>query len=289
MFSAPDNCGVSHIDMETADEALNEDEVRAKAGKKARRAKTVLREYAEAVAVAIVLAFFIRAFVVQAFVVPSGSMKDTLLVGDYVVVNKFIYRFTSPSRGDVVVFKHPLQDNETSVGKWVKETFELVVYRKRVVRRDYVKRVIGVPGDIVMGRSGGVYVNGEPLASECSSGKVVEFGPYKVPEDSYFVLGDNRDVSRDSRDWGYVPRRLIKGKVLIVYWSQIPGECPEHRSAVSPVDPSDSDTETSGSDAETYVCEGGGETLRDYEDVRVAPWYAFWRKIRWSRVGRIVH
>lgn len=260
---------------------MNENGVQAQTGKKAKRAKTVLREYAEAVAVAIVLAFFIRAFVIQAFVVPSGSMKDTLLVGDYVVVNKFIYRFTSPSRGDVVVFKHPLQDNEITVGKRIKETFELVVYRKRVVRHDYVKRVIGVPGDIVMGRSGSVYVNGEPLTDEYGGGEVSEFGPYKVPDDSYFVLGDNRDASRDSRDWGYVPRRLIKGKALIVYWSQIPGECPEHWSAVSAVGPSDAD-------GEAYVCDGGGETLRDYEDVRAAPWYAFWRKVRWSRVGRII-
>lgn len=282
MLSVPNNDDVSHNNMETTDEALNENEVQAQTGKKAKRAKTVLREYAEAVAVAIVLAFFIRAFVIQAFVVPSGSMKDTLLVGDYVVVNKYIYRFTSPSRGDVVVFKHPLQDNEITVGKWVKETFELVVYRKRVVRHDYVKRVIGVPGDIVMGRSGSVYVNGGPLTDEYGGGTAGEFGPYKVPEDSYFVLGDNRDASRDSRDWGYVPRRLIKGKALIVYWSQIPGECPEHRSAVSAVGPSDADGE------EAYMCDGGGETLRDYEDVRAAHWYAFWRKTRWSRVGRII-
>jgi len=264
--------------METADETLNEDEVKARAGKEARRAKTVLLEYAEAIAVAIVLAFFIRAFVVQAFVVPSGSMKDTLLVGDYVVVNKFIYRFTPPSPGDVVVFKHPLQDNEISIGKWIKETFELVVYRKRVVRHDYVKRVVGVPGDVVMARGGGIYLNGEPLTDEYGKGEAGEFGPYKVPDDSYFVLGDNRDASRDSRDWGYVPRRLIKGKALVVYWSWIPGGCPEHRSAVSPSD----------AGGGTYACDGGGETLRDYEDVRVAPWYAFWERVRWSRVGRII-
>ncbi|UCE27330.1 MAG: signal peptidase I [Candidatus Coatesbacteria bacterium] len=264
--------------MEAPDGTLDEREVEARTGNKAKRAKTVLREYAEAIAVAILLAFFIRAFVIQAFVVPSGSMKDTLLVGDYVVVNKFIYRFTSPSRGDVVVFKHPLQDNEITVGKWVKETFELVVYRRRVVRHDYVKRVVGVPGDIVMGRGGSVYVNGEPLADGQGKGGVGEFGPYKVPEDSYFVLGDNRDASRDSRDWGYVPRRLIKGKALIVYWSRIPGECPEHRSSVALPD----------ADEGAYVCEGGGETLRDYEDVRAAPWYAFWKRIRWSRLGRII-
>lgn len=260
--------------------------------KQRKRVKTVLREYAEAVAIAIVLAFFVRAFVVQAFVVPSGSMKDTLLVGDYILVNKFIYRFTTPSRGDIVVFKYPHQDNEITVGKWIKETVELVVYRKRVVRRDYVKRVIGVPGDIVMGRRGIVYVNGEPLEEKYATAIVGEFGPFKVPEDSYFVVGDNREASRDSRDWGYVPRRLVKGKATAVYWSRVPDECPEHKAKISPVDPrtarefaADGELPDEG---EAYVCEGGGEILRDYEDVRVAPWYAFWERVRWSRIGRLI-
>jgi signal peptidase I len=277
---------------ETGSKNLNDKTTESGSTKPRASAKTVLREYAEAVAVALVLAFFIRAFVVQAFVVPSGSMKDTLLVGDYILVNKFIYRFTSPSRGDVIVFKYPLQDNEISVGKWIRETFELIVYRKRVARHDYVKRVVGVPGDILMGRDGIVHVNGEPVREEYSLGSVAKFGPYKVPEDNYFVMGDNREVSRDSRDWGYVPRRLIKGKALIIYWSRIPGECPEHRLGVKPVDPRTL-TESATADkpvgeGRVYVCEGGGELLRDYDDVRVAPWYAFWARVRWSRIGRVI-
>jgi signal peptidase I len=257
-----------------------------------KRTRTVLVEYAEAVAVALILAFFIRAYVIQAFVVPSGSMKDTLLVGDYVLVNKFIYRFRSPSRGDVIVFKYPLQNNDVTFGEWVKETFELVIYRKHVVRRDYVKRVIGVPGDIVMGKGGTVYVNGEVVRNGNSSSPVGEFGPFKVPDDSYFVMGDNRSESRDSRDWGYVPGRFVRGKVLLIYWSRIPDECPQHRAPVSVVKPDDAVELTNGVEIDRsgklYLCEGGGELLRDYEDVRKAPWYAFWARVRWNRIGKVV-
>lgn len=277
---------------DTGSKNLHEEKKARDSTKPRANAKTVLREYAEAVAVALVLAFFIRAFVIQAFVVPSGSMKDTLLVGDYILVNKFIYRFTLPSRGDVIVFKYPLQDNDMSPGKWIRETFELIVYRKKVARHDYVKRVVGIPGDILMGRDGIVYVNGEPVKEEYSSGTVAEFGPYKIPEDKYFVMGDNRDVSRDSRDWGYVPGRLIKGKALIIYWSRIPGGCPEHQLGVTPVDPRTlkeaATVDKPVGEGRVYVCEGGGELLRDYEDVRVAPWYAFWASVRWSRIGRVI-
>jgi signal peptidase I len=254
--------------------------------------KTVLLEYAEAVAVALILAFFIRAYVIQAFVVPSGSMKDTLLVGDYVIVNKFIYRFKSPSRGDVIVFKYPLQDNDVTFRKWMEETFELVVYRKRVVRRDYVKRVVGIPGDVVMGDGGAVYVNGEILDGKYLMSPVGEFGPFKVPDNNYFVIGDNVSESRDSRDWGYVPRRLIKGKALIIYWSRSPDECPQHRADISVVNSSNAVEFQTGSGVDgsekIYICEGGGELLRDYEDVRKAPWYAFWARIRWSRIAMII-
>jgi signal peptidase I len=277
--------------IDSTDEPTSDDEGTGKANTP-RRTRTVLVEYAEAVAVALVLAFFIRAYVIQAFVVPSGSMKDTLLVGDYVLVNKFIYRFGSPSRGDVIVFKYPLQDNDVTFGKWVKETFELVVYRKRVVRRDYVKRVVGIPGDIVMGDGGTVYVNGEIMGDGYSSSPVGEFGPFKVPDDSYFVMGDNRSESRDSRDWGYVPGRFVKGKVLVIYWSRVPDECPQHRAPVSVVNPNDAVELINGREIDAsgklYVCEGGGELLRDYEDVRKAPWYAFWAHVRWNRIGKVV-
>jgi signal peptidase I len=245
------------------------------------------RDYAEAILIAVVVAFVLRAFVVQAFKIPSGSMKRTLLVGDYVVVEKVSYRFRAPGRGDVVVFKYPHQDNEMTVGKWFCETYELIVHRRRVPRRDYVKRVIGVPGDVVLGKGTYVYVNGQPLREpylyEAAS---YEFGPFKVPPDAYFVMGDDRAESRDSRYWGFVPRDLIKGRAALVYWSWCPDYCPKHRAHVSRLYRTRL-AGTEGGEEPTrpeYICDAGGEILVDGEDVRLTKWYEFWRHVRWGRV-----
>ncbi len=249
--------------------------------------KPAALDYAEAILIAVAVAFVLRAFVVQAFRIPSGSMKRTLLVGDYVVVEKVSYHFRPPARGDVVVFKYPHQDNEMTVGKWFRETYDLVVHRRRVPRRDYVKRVVGVPGDVVLGKGERVYVNGRPLREpyvyETTS---YDFGPFKVPPDSYFVMGDNRAESRDSRYWGFVPRRLIKGRVALVYWSHIPGYCPKHRSNVSRLYRAHLAGTEGGPGAERpeYICDAGGEILIDGEDVRQTEWYQFWRHVRWRRI-----
>jgi len=256
------------------------------------RPKSFARDYAEAILVAVVVAFALRAFVVQAFRIPSGSMKLTLLVGDYVVVEKASFRFRDPRRGDVVVFKYPHQDNDLTVGKWFRETYELIVHRRRVPRRDYVKRVVGTPGEVVEGRAGAVYVNGVRLREPYTRGRPTDdFGPYKVPPEAYFVLGDNRTESRDSRHWGFVPRRLLRGRAAAIYWSRIPSNCPKHRSAVTPLyrvrlagkgkaPPED----VRG----RFLCDAGGETLLDGEDVRLTKWYEIWRHVRWGRVGRRV-
>jgi len=249
--------------------------------------KSAGREYAEAILIAVVVAFLLRAFVVQAFKIPSGSMKRTLLVGDYVVVEKVGYRFREPSRGDVIVFKYPHQDNELTVGKWFRETYELVVHRRRVPRRDYVKRIIGVPGDVVMGKGGRVYVNGERLSEPYVHGPAAdEFGPFKAPAESYFVMGDYRAESRDSRYWGFVPRRLIKGRAAFIYWSWSPAFCPIHRSRVSRLYRTRlAGTEGSAAPRRTeYICDAGGEILVDGEDVRLSKWYEFWRHVRWGRI-----
>jgi signal peptidase I len=244
-------------------------------------------DYAEAILIAVAVAFALRAFVVQAFRIPSGSMKRTLLVGDYVVVEKVSYRFRAPARSDVVVFKYPHQDNEMTIGKFFRETYELVVHRRRVPRRDYVKRVVGVPGDVVLGKGKHVYVNGRPLREpylyEAAS---YDFGPFKVPPDSYFVMGDNRAESRDSRYWGFVPRRLIRGRAALVYWSHIPGYCPKHRSNVSRLYRTRLAGTQGGPRPERpeYICDAGGEILIDGEDVRLTKWYQFWRHVRWRRI-----
>jgi signal peptidase I len=165
--------------------------------------KSVFREYAEALVIAIVLALIIRMFIVEAFKIPSGSMIPTLLVGDHLLVNKFIYKFREPKRRDIIVFKYP---DEPS--------------------RNFIKRIIAVGGDTVEVRNKELYVNGVKQnesyvrhLKESTPGD--NFGPVTVPSGSYFMMGDNRDSSLDSRFWKnrFVSRRAIVGKAFIIYWS----------------------------------------------------------------------
>ncbi|GMQ79768.1 MAG: signal peptidase I [Thermodesulfobacteriota bacterium] len=181
--------------------------------------KSGLRENIEAILVAVVLALFIRTFVIQAFKIPSGSMKQTLLVGDHILVNKFIYGvkvpflqttivpITNPKHGDIVVFKFPEDPS-----------------------KDFIKRVIGVAGDVIEVRDKQIYVNSKLLNHDfgihtdsyifpSSVQPRDNFGPVVVPEKSLFVMGDNRDQSYDSRFWGFVDMKAVKGKALIIYWS----------------------------------------------------------------------
>ncbi|HEX9911292.1 MAG TPA: signal peptidase I [Desulfatiglandales bacterium] len=176
--------------------------------------KSTIREYAEAAAIAILLALFIRAFVVQAFKIPSGSMEPTLLVGDHILVNKFLYGIkipylqstlipiSEPGRGDIIVFIYP-EDKS----------------------KDFIKRVIGTPGDKIQMQGRQIFVNGQPFDDkygyydEKAGTSNRSFGPVVVPRDQYFVMGDNRDHSLDSRFWGFVPSTAVKGKAFIIYWS----------------------------------------------------------------------
>ena len=174
--------------------------------------KGVIREYAEAIVIAVVLALFIRTFVVQAFKIPSGSMKPTLLVGDHILVNKFLYgikipftdnyliSLSRPKRGDVIVFKYPLD-----------------------TKKDYIKRVVGLPGDRIEFSNKELIINGQvvddPHAKYSLHGNLRKFGPVAVPDDHLFVMGDNRDESSDSRVWGFVPISYLKGKAFLIYWS----------------------------------------------------------------------
>ncbi|MBW2412496.1 MAG: signal peptidase I [Deltaproteobacteria bacterium] len=181
--------------------------------------KSVWRENIEAILVAIVIALFIRTFVVQAFKIPSGSMKQTLQVGDHILVNKFIYGikipylrktivpFKKPQRGDIVVFKYPVDPN-----------------------KDFIKRVVGIPGDVIEIRNKQLHVNGQKVNHEYgmyTDDRILSarekprdnFGPVTVPKRSLFVMGDNRDESYDSRFWGFVDYKALNGKAFIIYWS----------------------------------------------------------------------
>ena len=231
----------------------------------------VLREYFESLVVTAVMALFGMTFVVQAVKVPTGSMQNTILIGDHLLVNKFVfapgpYAFFLPQReirrGDIIVFKYP--------GKYRSPQFinnpEVDDTREdnQPFKTNYVKRVVGLPGDLLEERDGRVLVNGEPLderrATAVSPGRALPPGhplndaplrlldsppasgsgayttfyspervaapdgtfqgeTFRVPEGHYFVMGDNRDNSLDSRFWGYVPRDLVIGRAMFVYWS----------------------------------------------------------------------
>ena len=196
--------------------------------------KSIFREYAEAIVIAVILAFTIRVFVVQAFKIPSGSMIPSLQIGDHILVSKLSYgiqlpqdckfgvqfppvtcysstllmEFDKPQRGDVIVFRYP-EDEE----------------------KDFIKRIVGTPGDVIQIRNKVVYVNDERLKDEAFTQRIDpgiidqrinprdNFGPITVPPDEYFVMGDNRDQSLDSRFWGYVQLHKIKGRAFMVYWS----------------------------------------------------------------------
>jgi len=177
--------------------------------------KSVVREWGESIVVAFILAMIIRAFVVQAFRIPTGSMRTTLLEGDIILVNKFIYGpkvpftdirlpgFAQPKRGDVIVFIYP-EDR----------------------KKDFIKRLIGLPGETIEITEGIIYVNGRPLTEPLFSQRYYynrgdfakEGESIVVPPDSFFVLGDNSASSKDSRYWGFVPRKNLLGKALVIYW-----------------------------------------------------------------------
>lgn len=181
--------------------------------------KSVFREYAEAIGIAILLALFIRTFVVQAFKIPSGSMLPTLLIGDHLLVNKFIYGIRVPFSGKLLV---PIKDPESG---------DIIVFKFPKDRSiDYIKRVVGVPGDRIEVKDKKLYRNGkrtEDPHAHFSSTAVLpaavspkdNFGPVTVPEGKYFVMGDNRDNSSDSRFWGFVDASDVLGKAFIIYWS----------------------------------------------------------------------
>lgn len=183
------------------------------------KTKSRVQEYAEAIIIAILIALFIKAFIIQAFKIPSGSMIPTLQIGDHILVNKFIYgvkipfirktiiNIAEPERGDIVVFIFP-EDRS----------------------KDFIKRVIGVGGDTIEIRNKKIYLNGLPYndkngfySDDFSIPGSIQprdnYGPVTVPKDSYFVMGDNRDQSADSRFWGFVESKDVLGKAFIIYWS----------------------------------------------------------------------
>jgi signal peptidase I len=228
--------------------------------------KSTVREYFESILIAVILALFVRTFVLQAFKIPTGSMENNLLIGDHLLVNKFVYAPTASSverallpigtikRGDVLVFKSPVEPE-----------------------RDLIKRVVGLPGDRLEQKEKKIYINGKPLdepyvhfleeprrnsdLSEGTGSDVREnYGPVTVPPNQYFMMGDNRDNSADSRYWGFMPADYVKGKAVLIYWSY-------------------------ESEREDYEDESAGATLKGLASV----FMHFFTKTRWDRLGHFIH
>jgi signal peptidase I len=224
-------------------------------------ARSIWREYAEALIIAAIFLLFTNTFVVQTFYIPSGSMEDTLLIGDHLFVNRFIYGpaafpigrkalpLRSVQRGDIVVFRSP--ENPML---------------------DLVKRCVGVGGDRIEVIDQKLYINGKavddasyalhkgsPIPAGSISGMQRDnFGPYVVPAGHYFCMGDNRDNSYDSRFWGPLPAHLVKGRALFIYWSY------GGKTAAGPQSP--------------------GEKIRDLVETAVG----FFSKTRWERTFRLI-
>ena len=180
--------------------------------------KSTTREYFESIVIAVILALFVRTWVVQAFKIPTGSMEQNLLIGDHLLVNKFVYAPAATAaertllpvgeyrRGDVLVFKYPEEPE-----------------------RDFIKRLIGLPGETIELRQSRVFINGEPIAEPYldamrQGGHMPPdirgaFGPQVVPEGHLFMMGDNRGDSQDSRYWGPLPVGYVKGRAFVLYWS----------------------------------------------------------------------
>jgi signal peptidase I len=232
--------------------------------------KSLSREYLEALLIAVIFATFARTFVVQAFKIPSGSMEENLLIGDHILVNKFVYGPTATAlerrllpvrpirRGDVVVFRYPTKDPQEAP-------------------RDFIKRCMGLPGDTLEMIDKRLYINGREVHDESYVYHVDEevlprspllprglrgrdnFGPLTVPPASYFCMGDNRDNSNDSRFWGEVPAGNVRGRAFMIYWSF---ETP----------------------AESFEVPTPGERLRQLARLPLA----FFSRTRWDRTFRVV-
>lgn len=163
-----------------------------------------IKEWVEPIVIAVILALIIRTFVMQAFKIPTGSMRPTLIEGDRILVNKFIYKFKKPERGDIIVFLSP-EDK----------------------KKDFIKRLVGLPGESLEIANGLILVDGKAVDADSVIKERYyynrgDFGAegqeIKIPQDAYYALGDNSISSRDSRYWGFLPKKYLLGKAFLIYW-----------------------------------------------------------------------
>ncbi len=243
--------------------------------------KSTLREYTESLAIALILAFIIKTSLVEAYKIPSGSMEDTLLVGDFLLANKFIYgakiplldirlpAVREPRPGDVIIFKFPLNQKQNYIKRLVATQGQTVEIRNKH---------LFVDGKEVLLPSRGKFTDDNTIIVKAGENGRDNFGPVKVPPGKLFVMGDNRDNSYDSRFWGFLDRRLVQGKAMVLHWSWEP-------------DPDESQNGTAAGAQEAARKEMNRSFIAKvfskigtfaYDIVRI-PW-----KVRWERVGDII-
>lgn len=206
----------------------------------------------------------------------SGGMKDTLLVGDWFYTNKITYRLRDPRPGEIVSFTYPYREATTA------EKINRVITMKYGAEGSgclfvIIGRVVGGPGDVLELKEGVLHRNGEPVYEPYVLDDAgADWGPYEVPPASYFVMGDNRNDSADSRFTGPVPRKYVGGRVTSIYFSVAPVLCPRHQAPI-------------------VQCEGGwyctacGEEMRPGLDFEPAPRWRLDRRVRWERLSRPVN
>ncbi len=221
----------------------------------------------------------IRLWVIEANVIPSGSMKETLLVGDYILAEKLTFLFREPRPGDIVTFVYPYRP--MTVGEAVKFFLRFIIKESPTGPRLLIKRVVGAPGDILDLKGNVLYRNGKPVKEPYLKDGAGDWGPnlagpYVVPPRHYFMMGDNRYDSADSRYIGPVPRKYVTGRAVIIYFSLAPVKCPRHGTPAVRT-------------ADGWQCSGGGEKLVPGWDFAPTSPFRFDRRIRWSRVGKLVN
>lgn len=201
-----------------------------------RRKRSVLREWIEVILTAFVLYLIIVTFIIQSFHIPSSSMKPTLKIGDRLFACKFSYGISPPftdkkllqrppRRGDIIVFRYPGDPYRRLSIRLIAPVIRILTFTKISLdpHKDYIKRVVGLPGEVLEVRKGRVYINDQPLYEPYAFHSLEDlplnhYGPVTVPSASYFMMGDNREHSSDSRVWGFLEKKYIKGKALFIYW-----------------------------------------------------------------------
>ncbi|UCH77627.1 MAG: signal peptidase I [Candidatus Coatesbacteria bacterium] len=216
----------------------------------------------------------IRVGVVETHAIPSGSDEDTLLIGDHVLTEKVTYRLRDPEPGEIATFVYPFREMPAPLAvRFFLRNFLGEISGGPTL---LIKRVVGVPGDVVEIRRGVLFRNGRAVPEPyLKTDAGADWGPYIVPPWRYFMMGDNRHDSADSRYFGAVPREYVTGKAEVIYFSLAPTTCAKHRAPI---------LYSQGK----WYCSGGGEEKRPGWDFAPAPAWRFDRRVRWSRTGKLV-